>query len=234
MIVFLSVLLSCGLVWGLNSTESGLRGVDYSELVSIDSHSCLLQNGYSFVIPRGYRSIGELDENVCQNLINAQSAGFDTREVYIFPCPTCSSSAQTQMDTLVSHLKSTCPDAWTGRIWLDIEGAEYWTGSYSSNQAFYESLVDACLSTGYRCGVYSSQYQWSSLFGSTSYCYGDNSKGDFPVWYSHYDYDPSFDDYYSKYSFGCWLDFSLNPLAKQYSGTTSVCSASVDLNSALM
>ena len=200
----------------------------------MDSHSCLLDSGYSFVVPRGFRSNGQLDDNVCQNLINAQSAGFGTRDVYIFPCPTCSASAASQMSTLVDHLNANCADAWTGRVWLDIEGTEYWTTSYSSNQAFYQALVDSCASTGIRCGVYSSQYQWTSLFGSASYCYGDNSDGSFPVWYSHYDNDPAFDDYYTKYSFGCWTDLNLNPLAKQYLGTTSVCGASVDLNSALM
>ncbi len=215
-------------------SESELRGVDYSTLVSVDAHMCLVESGYTFAVPRGFRSSGVLDENVCQNLINAQAAGVSIRDVYIFPCPTCSASAAEQMSTLVSHLQDNCEEAWSGRVWLDIEGSEYWTGSYTNNEAFFESLVDSCASTGVRCGVYSSQYQWQSIFGSTSYCYGDNSDGSFPVWYSHYDNDPAFDDYYSKYSFGCWTDLTLNPLAKQFSGTTSVCGASVDLNSALM
>jgi hypothetical protein len=62
-------------------TYNRLKGVDYSSLVSVDSHTCLFQNGYDFVVPRGYRSSGTLDDNVCQNLVNAQKAGFATREV---------------------------------------------------------------------------------------------------------------------------------------------------------
>lgn len=185
------------------------------------------------MVPRGFRSNGQLDANVCANLLNAQSGGIPTREVYLFPCPTCSSTAYNQLSTLVNQLKAYCPTAWTGnRIWLDIEGIEYWTTSYSTNKAFYQSLVDACSSLGISCGIYSSQYQWSSIFGSSLWCYGPDTS--MPVWYSHYDGNPSFDDYYSKYYFGCWTDFNPNPLAKQYQGTTSVCGASVDLNSALM
>jgi hypothetical protein len=47
----------------------------------------------------------------------------------------------------------------TGRVWLDIEGSQYWTGDYTSNKNFYKSLVDSCSTYGVRCGVYSSASQ---------------------------------------------------------------------------
>jgi hypothetical protein len=45
----------------------------------------------------------------------------------------------------------------------------------------------------------------------------------FPLWYPHYDNNPSYSDWYS---FGGWS----KPAIKQYVGDTSACSASVDLN----
>jgi GH25 family lysozyme M1 (1,4-beta-N-acetylmuramidase) len=125
------------------------------------------------------------------------------------------------MKTLVDYLHSNCNSSWSGRVWLDIEGSEYWTGSYTNNKNWYQALVDSCGSLGVKCGIYASQYQWTSIFGSTTYCYGNNK----PLWYAHYDSNPTFSDY-SKYSFGCWT----SPYAKQYAGTTTVCSVSVDLD----
>ena len=55
--------------------------------------------------------------------------------------PTCSSSANSQMADLVSYLKSNCASAWSGRVWLDIEGTQYWLGNTASNQAWYQVSV---------------------------------------------------------------------------------------------
>ena len=52
--------------------------------------------------------------------------------------PTCSKSAATQMSELVTYLNSNCKSQWSGRVWLDIEGSQYWLGSTSSNQAWYK------------------------------------------------------------------------------------------------
>ena len=124
---------------------------------------------------------------------------------------------------MISNLETNCPNKWTKGIWLDIEGSSTWTGSISSNKAWYEALVDACISEsksyGYHCGVYSSASQWSAIFGSTSYCYGNGLR----LWYAHYDNNPSFSDYSE---FGCWK----SPVLKQYEGTTTLCSQGVDMN----
>jgi hypothetical protein len=39
-----------------------------------------------------------------------------------------------QVSSLKSYLSSTCPSSFSGTIWLDIEGSQYWLGSYSANQ----------------------------------------------------------------------------------------------------
>jgi GH25 family lysozyme M1 (1,4-beta-N-acetylmuramidase) len=195
-------------------------GVDISTTQSTSTMSCFKSNGFgSYIIPRGYKSSGYVDSNVCTNLNNAKSAGIPVRDVYMFPCPTCSKSASSQVNELVSYLKSNCNSGWSGRVWLDIEGSQYWLGSSTSNKSWYESLVDSCKSSGARCGVYSNKSQWQEIFGSSSYSYGSS----LPLWYAHYDNNPSFSDFST---FGGWR----SPHAKQYKGDTTLCSAGVDKN----
>eukprot|EP01034_Spumella_vulgaris_P028372 gene28374-35217_t len=119
--------------------------------------------------------------------------------------PTCSKSANTQMGELVDHLRADCKSKWSGRVWLDIEGSQYWTGSPSKNQAWYKDLTASCAKHSVTCGVYSSASQWSAIFGSSSFSHG----GDFPLWYAHYDGVASFADFSA---FGGWS----KPTAKQY------------------
>jgi len=199
--------------------SSGSYGVDISVAASTSTMSCFKSNGYSFVVPRGYRSSGSVDTNVCSNLKNAQSAGIATRDVYLFPCPTCSRSAAGQLSDLVNHLNSNCKSAWSGRVWLDIEGKQYWLGNTSSNKSWYQQLADACKTYGVKCGVYTNKTQWIDIFGSSSYSYGSS----YPLWYAHYDNKPNFSDFSS---FGGWT----KPHAKQYAGDVTACSVGVDKN----
>ena len=68
-----------------------------------------------------------------------------------------------------------------------------------------------------RAGIYSSNSQWSPIMGNTA------QFSNLPLWYPHYDNNPSFNDWYS---FGGWS----RPNIKQYAGDVGFCSAGVDLN----
>lgn len=201
----------------VTGSSTASYGVDVSTTITSSAASCFKSNGISYVVPRGYKSTGAVDTQVCSSLNNAHNAGIATRDVYMFPCPTCSKSAATQMSELVSYLKSNCASSWSGRVWLDVEGSQYWTGSTSNNQAWYKKLKDSCATYGVRCGVYSSYYQWQSIFGSTSFSYGS----ELPLWYAHYDNSASFGDFSA---FGGWT----KPHAKQYQGDVTLCSMGVD------
>lgn len=203
----------------LGVKASSLKGVDVSTLISTSSASCFLQGGISSVTPRGYRSSGSLDPNICSSLANAEKSGIPHRDTYLFPCPTCSKSADAQVQELMSHLNANCKSSFTGRVWLDIEGTQYWKSDTSANRVWYQSLVDACKKYAPSCGIYTSKVQWQGIMGSTSYEYGSN----LPLWYAHYDGKPNFSDFVA---FGGWT----TPYAKQYQGTTTLCSMGVDLN----
>lgn len=101
-------------------------GVDVSALTSTSAWSCMVGNGISFAVVRGYRSSGSIDSNVCSNLKNAQSGGVTHRDTYLFPCPKCGTSGGSQIKTMVDYVNTNCKSAWSGRVWLDIEGTDYW------------------------------------------------------------------------------------------------------------
>jgi GH25 family lysozyme M1 (1,4-beta-N-acetylmuramidase) len=197
--------------------SGGSMGVDISQPLSSSTASCFASNGVSYVVPRAYKSSGSVDTNSCGSLTQAKNAGINNRGVYMFPSPQSSKSAATQINELTNYLNS-C-SAFTGMIWLDIEGSQYWLGSSSANQAWYQSLASACQSSGYSCGVYTSASQWSAIFGSSSFSHG----GSMPLWYAHYDNNPSFSDFSS---FGGWS----SPSVKQYQGDTTLCGFGVDMD----
>lgn len=117
---------------------SGAFGVDVCESITTSAASCFKSAGLTFVVPRGYRSTGAVDTLVCTSLKNAATAGIETRDVYMFPCPTCSKSAATQMSELVTYLNSNCKSSFSGRVWLDIEGTQYWYSSTTTNKSWFE------------------------------------------------------------------------------------------------
>lgn len=194
-------------------------GVDISTQLSRASADCLRKSGYSYVIPRGYQSIGEVDPNVCISLKSAATAGIPVRDVYLFPSPKSKLTATQQVRELVAFL-NTCKSSFSGRIWLDIEGASYWKGSMEANRKFYRELVDACQHGGVKCGIYSSPFEWRSVLGE-KFSYGTW----LPLWYAHYDNLPTFSDWPS-IAFGGWK----TPFAKQYRDTTTICGVGVDFN----
>ena len=67
--------------------------------------------------------------------------------------------------------------------------------------------------------MYSSSNEWNTIFGSTSFVYGN----ELPLWYAHYDNKPDFSDFKS---FGGWT----TPHVKQYQGDVQLCSTEVDRN----
>ena len=73
------------------------KGVDVSTLVYSNDFKCLKDDGYDFVIVRGYRSTGEPDPEAIHTIANARDAGFEYIDVYMFPCPKCGKSASEQV-----------------------------------------------------------------------------------------------------------------------------------------
>jgi GH25 family lysozyme M1 (1,4-beta-N-acetylmuramidase) len=218
----------------VTSPDAGYMGVDISQLASTSTFSCMKNSGYGFGIPRAYRSNNSPDPNACQNIKNGHAGGMATMQVYIFPCATCSTSGAQQVKNMYNALKSagcsyqspgkTQSSNQFGRVWLDIEGTQYWSSSQSTNQNFFQSMKQGCKDIGISCGVYTSAPQWEPIMGA-SYTGGS----DMPLWLAWWNGSPCTSSWSSYGSFGGWKSYQY----QQFRGDTTVCSFSVDLDCAL-
>ena len=90
------------LLLGLSSLRLSYatKGIDVSTLVYSSDFKCLKEQGYDFLIVRGYRSTGEPDPDAIHTIANAREAGFEYIDVYMFPCPRCSKTASEQVEEM--------------------------------------------------------------------------------------------------------------------------------------
>eukprot|EP00817_Percolomonadidae_sp_ATCC50343_P003075 CAMPEP_0117426674 /NCGR_PEP_ID=MMETSP0758-20121206/6719_1 /TAXON_ID=63605 /ORGANISM="Percolomonas cosmopolitus, Strain AE-1 (ATCC 50343)" /LENGTH=246 /DNA_ID=CAMNT_0005211941 /DNA_START=26 /DNA_END=766 /DNA_ORIENTATION=+ len=196
---------------------AGIHGVDLSQPCSKAGFQCLRNNGFRYAIVRCFLSTGHVDSNCPASLGHAWEGGMAHVDAYLFPCPHCSSSGATQVKEMVNFIRS--HGGKFGMIWLDVEGAQYWHSSSSQNRAFFLSLVEGAHEAGVHVGVYAQKWFWEQTFGGN----WDVSKYKMPIWYAHYDNNPSYSDWSP---FGGWH----SPSMKQYHGTTNICSCGIDKN----
>jgi len=170
-----------------------------------------MQNNFSYVIVRCYQSNGQPDSNAPATIQAAIAAGVSRVDVYMFPCFSCGDPSS-QVQAAVSAISGLKYDM----FWFDIEGpGVYWGSSTSANSQFFEGLVQEAQSMSQSIGVYTSASQWEPIMGSYT---GGSS---FPLWYAHYDGNPSFSDFQP---FNGWT----SPTMKQYNGNEVVCGIGVD------
>jgi len=157
--------------------------------------------GYTNGIVRAWQSFGGFDSNAPASINAAKQAGISSVDVYLFPC--AGKDAESQVSSMISSLQQ-AGVSW-GTIWLDIETNPSsgcgWSSSTSSNCQFIQELISGA--GGQPVGVYASNAMWSSIAGSS--CTVGASK---PLWYPHYDNNPSFSDFQP---FGGWTQ----PFMKQ-------------------
>jgi GH25 family lysozyme M1 (1,4-beta-N-acetylmuramidase) len=193
-----------------NGFVEATLGIDVSSPISESTFRCLKNNGYHYVIVRGYQSNGHPDPNCRATVANARNAGMSKVDVYMFPCPQCSLSAATQVRQAVDALKGSHYDM----FWFDIEGPQYWR-SQSFNREFMAELLSTAHGLGQKIGIYTSASQWIPIMGDWT------GGKHYPLWYAHYDDNPSFSDFRP---FGGWS----KPDMKQYVGDATVCGADID------
>jgi GH25 family lysozyme M1 (1,4-beta-N-acetylmuramidase) len=195
-------------------------GVDVSDAVVPSQWQCLNQGGYSFAVIRCWCSFGNVDTNCPHTIYNAQAAGVNDIDVYLFPC--AGQSASAQVNSMYSYLDQFNATDKYGTIWMDIETNPSrgcgWGSDTGSNCQFIAELLSAAANVGKRAGIYASQYMWSQIAGS------DCTVGaQHPLWYAHYDGNPSFSDFRP---FGGWS----HPTIKQYADSGAGCGVGADLN----
>jgi len=185
--------------------EGTTYGFDISQRLSLDGAHCMKDINMTFAIVRGYQSTGHVDPNAKASIDALHDAGVRYINTYMFPCPTCGISASTQ----VSQLKDA--GLRVSQVWLDIEGPQYWHSSQTENRNFLTELYHAAKSEFGNVGIYSSESQWSPIFGRDW-----ELDSHAPLWFADYNGEPSCDDFIS---FGGWR----HPAMKQFSDAGSRC-----------
>eukprot|EP00829_Urostomides_striatus_P000836 TRINITY_DN11064_c0_g1_i1.p1 TRINITY_DN11064_c0_g1~~TRINITY_DN11064_c0_g1_i1.p1 ORF type:complete len:255 (+),score=95.98 TRINITY_DN11064_c0_g1_i1:67-831(+) len=202
--------MCCLILAAIFAVSSATKGVDYSTRVS--DTKCMVKEGYTYAIPRAYCSYGGVDANAVANIKNAWDGGMSSVDVYMFPCVPCGNPKK-QVDQLVDALASSK----YGMIWFDIEKYK-WSENKETNKQFILDSVHEIKAKGKKAGIYTSYYNWESIVGLS----WDGVK-DLPLWYAHYDNNPSFNDFKG---FGGWK----RPTMKQYAGDKTLCGHGVDFN----
>ena len=135
------------------------------------------------------------------------------------------------MDEFLSTLKAA---DFSGDIWLDVEGQQYWTDDCATNLESLETLLTLLVSATavHQIGVYASEHSWLDLMCGMYTPFSDLVN----LWYPHYDNNYAFSDWhgyghiigYGGTGYGGWH----RPHMKQYVGPYSVaCNAGVDISS---
>lgn len=194
-------------------------GLDMVTPLDASHMSCLKAHGYDFVIPRGHRSTGVIDNNYIATVQAARAAGLNYTGVYHFPCPTCPMSAAAQVQQLVTSFKQN--NAMPDMLWLDVEGTQYWLKNDAKNQQWFTDYFAAAVASGVPFGVYSNHREWTSIFGSLTFTVPGLPSH--PLWYARYNYLPTPYDYTA---FGGWV----KPNMKQYLDNKSLCAVEMDMN----
>jgi len=92
----------------------------------------------------------------------------------------------------VSNLKSTLPQGYDGRVWLDVEQCSgCWTSNGQENHQFVSNIASQLQNQGYNVGIYSNKNMWNEVMGSAS---SNTGLSNLPLWYAHYNNQPNFDD----------------------------------------
>jgi GH25 family lysozyme M1 (1,4-beta-N-acetylmuramidase) len=191
----------------------------YSGAVSTGTFQCMANNGYVFAIIEAWTGGYTLNVNYPQNWRNAKAGGLSYVDIYAFVCNQCYGNTPT---AIAAAIKASLPSGFNGMLWLDIEPCSgCWSSDGNQNLQFVDSVAAACQSAGFNLGVYSSYYSWQSVMGSATASTSRLSA--LPLWYAHYDNDPSFDDPFY-WEFGGWSQ----PNIKQYAGNGNACGLTID------
>jgi len=153
---------------------------------------CIRNANYSFAIVHGFTEEGKIDSNCSSNVQNAWDAGFESVDVYMTPCPRCT-SPRVQVKRMFDHVR----DVKYGKMWIDTAGVYIWVGDMEENKKYCTELITACLEIfGDKfSGVLADKALWETNFADYS------AWSSLPLFWSHDDAEASFEHFYP---FGGW------------------------------
>eukprot|EP01120_Amphizonella_sp_Union-15-10_P009730 TRINITY_DN3752_c0_g1_i3.p1 TRINITY_DN3752_c0_g1~~TRINITY_DN3752_c0_g1_i3.p1 ORF type:complete len:210 (-),score=27.08 TRINITY_DN3752_c0_g1_i3:18-647(-) len=178
------------------TTSIAVLGVDMNQV------QC---SSADFAIIQAWDGDYQQSQYIAQCVANAWAAGMQHVDVYAFMCPNCGGNnpPSTAIRSLINSLSS--QNVKYGMLWFDIEQCSGCWNDAASAAQFIQSATNTAAGMGVNIGIYSSSYEWQQTVGSAS------AWSSLPLWYAHYDGNPSFSDSWA-YQFGGWT----KPAIKQY------------------
>eukprot|EP00330_Aristerostoma_sp_ATCC50986_P007645 CAMPEP_0114589620 /NCGR_PEP_ID=MMETSP0125-20121206/12031_1 /TAXON_ID=485358 ORGANISM="Aristerostoma sp., Strain ATCC 50986" /NCGR_SAMPLE_ID=MMETSP0125 /ASSEMBLY_ACC=CAM_ASM_000245 /LENGTH=182 /DNA_ID=CAMNT_0001786615 /DNA_START=61 /DNA_END=609 /DNA_ORIENTATION=- len=180
--------------------------------MTVDAFACLHGRSYTFATIQAWQGSGKINPYFKSDYANAKKVGMGPVDLYAFICNNCGSN---DPKTVVETLNSELPSDFDGRIWLDIEPCQSplcWSLNFTKNMEYVKEVISTAKAHGWKLGIYCSHYAYLAIFGTLT----DSSIYELPLWYAHYDNNPSFSDFTP---FGGFT----KPYAKQYLGTQDIC-----------
>eukprot|EP00428_Durinskia_dybowskii_P077905 CAMPEP_0170354386 /NCGR_PEP_ID=MMETSP0117_2-20130122/75_1 /TAXON_ID=400756 /ORGANISM="Durinskia baltica, Strain CSIRO CS-38" /LENGTH=231 /DNA_ID=CAMNT_0010608341 /DNA_START=30 /DNA_END=726 /DNA_ORIENTATION=- len=203
----------------------GMYGWDTSGVEQQAIIDCLKDTNDAQFITFTGMYYNDVSEEICGELSMSAKSNISKRDIKFSPCPTCTASAESQLNKLVSYVNSTCAaNTWSGRVWLDMNSYSFWPApwrdaGYIANQKWYNEMVDACLGmSAVECGCVLLSHNYKYIVGSTTYTYAPATS--LPLWYSSTNGEANFDDFTA---FGGFT----KPYAKQFLYMLNECGGSV-------
>ena len=198
---------------------NSLKGVDISELFTLDTMQCFVRNGAQFAIVQAYNSYGSVDTNALQNLKALKNLGLKT-DIFMRSCR--GNDPVNQVNNMMDSLPTTYYDT----VWVNVErntnpSCDWSSYMADSNCQYLNSMAMAILNRGKNVGFYSSVQDWTYVFKNVNAC---PQLSKYPVWYEYDDDQQSFNNFRS---FGGWN----MPSMKRYSSNYNWCGTeSTNLN----
>jgi len=189
--------------------------------VSAATWQCLKNNlgANAFAIIQTFNGGLGLTNNIANCVQGAWNAGFAHVDVYAFLCNRCSGNVPSSSAVQRIHDFLRQKGVKYGMLWFDVEQCNGCWDNPANARTFLLEATNHARNLGINYGMYSSMYSWQSTVGTAA----DWSSR--PLWYAHYDNNPSFSDS-AFYRFGGWT----KPAMKQYIGDTKLCGIDVDLS----
>jgi len=191
---------------------------DGSDWISSKDFPCFASQGKTFTVIQAWMGGYGATKSIAYCASQAHSAGLSV-SLYAYACPRCSGNtpAYNVFYNLVKNLAK--QGVKYTYLYFDIEDcppSSCWESNKQQNAEFLGEAINGAEAAGAKIGIYASQSQWSAIMGSNS------SFSRYPLWYPHYDGNPSFSDFQS---FGGWK----SPHMKQYNDHSDVgCFQNVD------
>jgi GH25 family lysozyme M1 (1,4-beta-N-acetylmuramidase)/uncharacterized protein YraI len=199
---------------GIDISAPTSEGITETEL------KCFISQGYTFLIIQAWSGGVGINPSLGSAISKAKAAGFTYIDVYAYICPVC--SGNNPPTNMAASLSAAIAGTGVNYVWLDVEAcppSNCWPNA-ASGVSFLQATVSAFQSHGVKVGFYSSEGSWDVTGDSTAF-------KSYPLWYAHFDNNPSFSEASSFATFGGWTS---TPVMKQYVGDATVCGVDVDLD----